>query len=83
MHNFVPTPHPTHRKRLFEAACDGEGVSQRSIVESNPVPLAMVNGGTDRVANLDCIDHVAYASLWERLQKDTRIPRRDQKREQL
>jgi pimeloyl-ACP methyl ester carboxylesterase len=53
------------RTRLFEAARDGEGVDQRLIVESSLVPLAVVNGDTDRFVNLDYFDTVAYANLWE------------------
>jgi pimeloyl-ACP methyl ester carboxylesterase len=53
------------RKRLFEAARAGEGVDQRQIVESSPVPLAVVNGGVDPFVNLDYFDTVAYANLWE------------------
>ena len=53
------------RKRLFEAVRAGEGVNQRLVVESSPVPLAVVNGGADRVVNLDYFDTVAYANLWE------------------
>jgi pimeloyl-ACP methyl ester carboxylesterase len=53
------------RKRLFEAAHAGEGVDQRSIVESCPVPLAVVNGGTDPFVNLDYFDTVGYANLWD------------------
>ena len=53
------------RKRLFEAARTGEGVDQRLIVESSPLPLAVVNGGADRLVNLDYFDTVAYANLWE------------------
>jgi pimeloyl-ACP methyl ester carboxylesterase len=53
------------RKRLFEAARAGEGVDQRLIVESSPVPLAVVNGGADPFVNLDYFDTVAYANLWE------------------
>jgi pimeloyl-ACP methyl ester carboxylesterase len=53
------------RKRVFEAARAGDGVDQRLIVESSPVPLAVVNGGADRVVNLDYFDTVAYANLWE------------------
>jgi pimeloyl-ACP methyl ester carboxylesterase len=49
------------RKRLFEAA----RVDQRLIVESSPVPLAVVNGGADRFVNLDYFDTIAYANLWE------------------
>jgi pimeloyl-ACP methyl ester carboxylesterase len=53
------------RKRLFEAARAREGVDQRLIVESSPVPLAVVNGGADPIVNLDYFDTVAYANLWE------------------
>jgi len=53
------------RKRLFEAARAGEGVDQRLVVESSPIPLAVVNGGADRIVNLDYFDSVAYANLWE------------------
>jgi pimeloyl-ACP methyl ester carboxylesterase len=40
-------------------------VDQRLIVESSPAPLAVVNGGADRLVNLDYCDTVAYANLWE------------------
>ncbi|MET1028650.1 MAG: alpha/beta hydrolase [Dongiaceae bacterium] len=53
------------RKRLFEAARTGAGDDQRRTVESSPVPLAVVNGGADRIVNLDYVDTVAYANLWE------------------
>jgi pimeloyl-ACP methyl ester carboxylesterase len=53
------------RQRLFEAARAGEGDDQRLIVESSPVPLAVVNGGADPVVNLDYFDTVNYANLWE------------------
>ena len=53
------------RKTLFEAARAGAGVDQRLIVESSPVPLAVVNGGADSFINLDYFDTVAYANLWE------------------
>src|SRR5262249_33660210 len=53
------------RKRLFEAAHAGEGIDQRLIVESSPIPLAVVNGAADRLVNLDYFDTVAYSNLWE------------------
>lgn len=53
------------RKRLFDAARAGEGVNQRLIVETSPVPVAVVNGGADRVVDLNYFDTVAYANLWE------------------
>jgi pimeloyl-ACP methyl ester carboxylesterase len=53
------------RKTLFEAARAGSGVDQRQIVETNPVPLAVVNGSEDRFVKLDYLDTLAYANLWE------------------
>jgi len=53
------------RQRLFEAARAGTGVDQRQVVETSPVPLAVVNGGAGRIINLDYVDSVAYANLWE------------------
>ncbi|WP_051979293.1 alpha/beta fold hydrolase [Edaphobacter aggregans] len=35
---------PRFRKRLFDAAPSGAGVDQREVVESSPIPLAVVNG---------------------------------------
>lgn len=53
------------RKRLFEAARAGDGVDQRVTVETSSVPLAVINGAADRLVNLDYIDSVSYANLWE------------------
>jgi pimeloyl-ACP methyl ester carboxylesterase len=53
------------RKTLFEAARAGLGVDQRQVVETSPVPLAVVNGGEDRFVKLDYLDTIAYANLWE------------------
>jgi hypothetical protein len=50
------------RKRLFEAARAGESLDQRQILESSTVPVAVVNGDTDRFVNLDYFDTVAYAN---------------------
>jgi pimeloyl-ACP methyl ester carboxylesterase len=65
LHDAVARADGRFRKRLFEAARAGEGVDQRLVVESSPVPLAAVNGGADRIVNLDYFDTVAYANLWE------------------
>jgi pimeloyl-ACP methyl ester carboxylesterase len=54
------------RKRLFEAGRAGAGVDQHLTVETNPLPLAVVNGAADPLINLDYIDGIAYANLWER-----------------
>ena len=53
------------RKILFEAARAGIGVDQRQVVETTPVPLAVVNGADDPFIRLDYIDSLHYARLWE------------------
>lgn len=52
------------RKRLFEAARAGEGVDQRLTIENSSVPVAVVNGEQDKIANLDYFDTVTYRNLW-------------------
>jgi len=54
------------RKRVIEAAREGKGLDQRQIVATISVPLAVVNGAADPLINLDYIDTVDYANLWER-----------------
>lgn len=53
------------RRRLFEAARAGAGVDQRAAVETSPIPIAVVNGGSDSIVNLDYIDSLAYGDLWD------------------
>jgi pimeloyl-ACP methyl ester carboxylesterase len=53
------------RQRLFQARREGLGIDQRRAVETSPIPLAIVNGGADRIVNLDYFDRVPYANLWE------------------
>ncbi|CDG83146.1 alpha/beta fold hydrolase [Janthinobacterium agaricidamnosum] len=53
------------RSRLFEAARAGAGVDQRQAVESSLVPLAVLNGADDQIVNLDYIDSLRYANLWQ------------------
>lgn len=53
------------RKTMFEAARAGAGVDERWLVENLSVPLAVVNGADDPFVNLDYIDSLAYANLWE------------------
>jgi pimeloyl-ACP methyl ester carboxylesterase len=65
LHDAVARADGHFRKTLFDAASSGAGVDQRTTVESSPVPLAVVNGGADRIVNLDYFDTVAYANLWE------------------
>jgi pimeloyl-ACP methyl ester carboxylesterase len=65
LHQAMARTDGRFRKRLFEAARAGAGVDQRLTVESSPVPIAVVNGADDRLVNLDYIDSVAFANLWE------------------
>jgi len=65
LHKAVARADGRFRKTLFEAARAGSGVDQRQIVETNPVPLAVVNDSEDRFVKLDYLDTLAYANLWE------------------
>ncbi len=52
------------RERLFEAGREGQGVDQRATVEASLVPVAVINGASDPLINLDYIDSVAFPNLW-------------------
>ncbi len=53
------------RKTMFEAARAGAGVDQRWVVENIAVPLAVVNGSEDPFVDLDYLEGLNYANLWE------------------
>jgi pimeloyl-ACP methyl ester carboxylesterase len=53
------------REVLFGAVRAGEGRDQRSVVESSPVPLAVINGADDPLIKLDYLDSLDYANLWD------------------
>lgn len=42
----------------------GDGVDQLREVETNPVPLAMINGVNDPIIRQSHIDNINYANLW-------------------
>ena len=65
LHDAMARTDGRFRKRLFEAARAGAGVDQRLAVESAQIPIAVVNGGADRIVNLDYIDTVAFGNLWD------------------
>ncbi len=52
------------RKVLFEHRAK-DGADQRLTAETSQIPLAVVNGGADRIVNLDYFDGVSFANLWE------------------
>ena len=53
------------REVLFGAVRAGEGLDQRAVVESSSTPIAVINGADDPLINLDYVDSLDYASLWE------------------
>lgn len=54
------------RRLMIDAALAGRHLDQRNLVETSPVPLAIVNGADDPVINLDYIDSLAFRNLWSR-----------------
>lgn len=52
------------RRLMIEAALAGKHPDQRSLVETSPVPLAIINGADDPVINLDYIDTLTFRNLW-------------------
>jgi pimeloyl-ACP methyl ester carboxylesterase len=54
------------RQLMIDAALAGKHSDQRTLVETSPVPLAIVNGADDPVINLDYIDSLTFANLWNR-----------------
>ena len=53
------------RKLMFEAFGGGRGIDQRRTVGTSAVPLAVVNGANEPFVDLDYVDGVTYANLWE------------------
>lgn len=53
------------REILFQAARAGVGQDQRAVVETSPVPLAVINGADDPLIRLDYLDTLDYANLWD------------------
>jgi pimeloyl-ACP methyl ester carboxylesterase len=53
------------RKTLFDSVQDPANIDQRWLAENLAVPLAVVNGAADPIINLDYIDSLDYANLWQ------------------
>lgn len=53
------------RSCLNRSLMHGDGVDQKAVVETSPVPLALVNGERDPVVRTGHLDSIAYANLWE------------------
>jgi len=54
------------RKTLFAKLGANPGPTQRQIVESSPTPIAVVNGGAEPILNVDYVETVRYANLWQK-----------------
>jgi hypothetical protein len=54
------------RKTLFAKLGANPGPTQRQIVESSPTPIAVVNGGAEPIVNVDYVETVRYANLWQK-----------------
>ena len=54
------------RTTAFAKFGTNPGPTQRQIVESSPIPIAVVNGGAEPIVNLDYVETVRYANLWQR-----------------
>jgi pimeloyl-ACP methyl ester carboxylesterase len=54
------------RRMLFSSVGASLGPAPRQIVENSQTPLAVVNGGADPVVNLDYVDSIQYANLWNK-----------------
>jgi len=53
------------RRVMMEAAIKGQGADQRQVVETDPRPLAIVNGAQEPMVNNDYVQAVSYKNLWE------------------
>ena len=53
------------RATMFKAFLADSGIDQPRLVETSPVPLAVVNGADEPFVNLDYVEAIAYANLWE------------------
>ncbi len=53
------------RITMFNAFLAGHGIDQHRTVETSRVPLAVVNGDDEPFVDLDFVDGLNYANLWE------------------
>lgn len=53
------------RKYLFATVFDGRTADQQALAEASSMPIAIVNGENDPIINVDYINSLTYASLWE------------------
>ncbi len=53
------------RPETTKSLLKGGIADQRRVVETSPVPLALVNGDKDPIVRVKYLDHLAYANLWD------------------
>ncbi|NHB95621.1 alpha/beta fold hydrolase [Photorhabdus stackebrandtii] len=52
------------RQYMSEASISPDVMDQRLLVETNPTPLAIINGAEDLFVNIDYINGITYKNLW-------------------
>lgn len=57
---------PHIRSRITRSLLRGEGADQKAVVQSSPIPLAVVNGADDPAVRTSYLTGLDYANLWER-----------------
>lgn len=53
------------RRVVMETAFDGSSSDQRALAEKAGVPIAIVNGAEDPIINVDYVQSLTYATLWQ------------------
>lgn len=53
------------RSVMWNSFAGGHGVDQRRVLETSPVPCAVINGANEPFVNLKAVKRVKYRSLWE------------------
>ncbi|TZG31257.1 alpha/beta hydrolase [Agrobacterium sp. B1(2019)] len=65
MYQAIERTDKAFRGTLFEGAARGLGIDQREALTTSPILSAIVHGEDDQIINLDYVDSVAYANLWQ------------------
>ena len=52
------------RKHVLRSLMRGECADQRRVVETNPIPLAVIDGVDDPIVRRSYVEHLNYAALW-------------------
>ena len=54
------------RATMFAGLFAGQFADQRKIVETSPIPIAVVDGADDAFVNTDYVANLRFADLWDR-----------------